>query len=54
MTPMVNYAAAMPEGKDLLGGFPGLRRAMEKLTERPSFVAATQPPAASTEEEDPS
>ncbi len=46
MAPMVNYAAAMPEGKDLLAGFSGLRRAMEKLTQRPSFVAATQPPAA--------
>jgi glutathione S-transferase len=46
MAPMVNYAAAMPEGKDLLAGFPGLRRAMEKLTQRSSFVAATEPPAA--------
>jgi glutathione S-transferase len=46
MAPMVNSAAAMPEGKDLLGAFAGLRRALEKLTQRPSFVAATQAPAA--------
>jgi glutathione S-transferase len=46
MAPMVNYVGAMPEGKELLAASPGLRRAMEKLTQRPSFLAATQPPAA--------
>jgi glutathione S-transferase len=46
MAPMVNYVAAMPEGKELLAAFPGLRRVMDNLTQRPSFVAATQPPAA--------
>ena len=42
MAPMVNCAGAMPEGEEL----PGLRRVMDNLTQRPSFVAATQPPAA--------
>src|SRR5260370_5095513 len=40
MAPMVNYVGGMPEGKDLLATFPDLRRAAEKLAQRPSYVAA--------------
>jgi len=36
----------MPEGKELMASFPNLRRATDRLAERPSYVAATQPPAA--------
>jgi glutathione S-transferase len=46
LTPMIASIRAMPEGKDLLGAFPDLRRAAEKLAERPSYLAATQAPAA--------
>ncbi|HTR14418.1 MAG TPA: SRPBCC domain-containing protein [Roseiarcus sp.] len=46
LTPMVAYVKAMPEGKDLLAEVPNLRRAVEKLAERPSYVAASQPLAA--------
>ena len=46
LTPMIASVRAMPEGRDLLGAFPDLRRAAEKLAERPSYVAATQAPAA--------
>jgi glutathione S-transferase len=46
MAPMVNYVGGMPEGKDLLAAYPDLRRAAEKLARRPSYVAASQPPAA--------
>jgi glutathione S-transferase len=46
LTPMVESVKAMPEGKELMAAFPDLRRATDKLAQRPSYVAATQPPAA--------
>jgi glutathione S-transferase len=46
LTPMIAYVKAMPEGKDLLAEVPNLRRAADSLAERPSYVAATQPPVA--------
>ena len=46
LIPMVEYVKAMPEGKELISAFPNLRRATDKLAQRPSYVAATQPPAA--------
>jgi len=46
LVPMVEYVKAMPEGKELMASFPDLRRATDKLAQRPSYVAATQPPAA--------
>jgi glutathione S-transferase len=46
MAPMVAYAGAMPEGKELLASFPNLRRANEKFVARPSYVHASQPPQA--------
>ncbi len=46
LVPMVEYVKAMPEGKDLMASFPDLRRATDRLAKRPSYVAATQPPAA--------
>jgi glutathione S-transferase len=44
LLPMIEYVKAMPEGKELMAGFPNLRRATDKLAERPSYFAATQPP----------
>jgi glutathione S-transferase len=46
LTPMIVSVKAMPEGKDLLAEAPNLRRATETLAQRPSYLAATQPPAA--------
>jgi glutathione S-transferase len=46
LIPMVEYVKAMPEGKELMSAFPNLRRATDKLAQRPSYVAATQPPVA--------
>ena len=46
LAPMVAYVKAMPEGKDLLAEAPNLRRAVDKLVERPSYLAASQAPAA--------
>jgi glutathione S-transferase len=46
LTPMIVSVSAMPDGKDVLAGFPGVRRAVEKLALRPSYVAASQPPVA--------
>jgi glutathione S-transferase len=46
LAPMLASVAAMPEGKEILAAFPDLRRAAEKLTRRPSYVAAAAPPAA--------
>jgi len=46
MLPMVAYVKAMPEGRELMASFPDLKRATNRLAERPSYVAATQPPAA--------
>jgi len=48
LAPMIGYVKAMPEGKELVAAFPNLRRATDKLAERPSYIAATQPPAAET------
>jgi glutathione S-transferase len=45
LAPMIASVKAMPEGKELLAKFPNLRRAADKLVERSSYVAATQPPA---------
>ena len=45
LTPMIAYVKAMPEGTELMTAFPNVRRATDKLVERPSYVAATQPPA---------
>jgi hypothetical protein len=36
-----------PEGKDIVASFPNVRRAGEKLSRRPSYVAASQPPVGS-------
>ena len=46
LIPMVEYVKAMPEGKELISAFPNLRRWTDKLAQRPSYVAATKPPAA--------
>jgi len=46
LTPMVVSVKAMPEGKSLLAEAPNVRRAVDKLAERPSYAAASQPPAA--------
>ena len=46
LTPMIASVKAMPEGKELMAAFPNLRRAADKLIERPSYVAATHPPPA--------
>jgi glutathione S-transferase len=46
LTPMIASVKAMPEGKELMAAFPNLRRATDKLIERPSYVAATHPPEA--------
>ncbi len=46
MTRMIASLRAMPEGKELIAAFPNLRRAADKLAQRPSYVAANQPPAA--------
>jgi glutathione S-transferase len=46
LLPMAEYAKAMPEGKELMASFPNLRRATDRLAERPSYVAATKSPAA--------
>ena len=45
LVPMIEYVKAMPEGKELMSAFPDLRRATERLAQRPSYVAAIQPPA---------
>lgn len=45
LAPMIVSLSAAPDGKDLLSGFPGVRRAAEKLAARPSYVAASRPPA---------
>jgi glutathione S-transferase len=45
LLPMAEYVKAMPEGKELMASFPHLRRATDRLAARPSYVAATQPPA---------
>ena len=46
LLPMAEYVKAMPEGKELMASFPDLRRVTDRLAQRPSYVAATQPPAA--------
>ncbi len=46
LLPMAEYVKAMPEGKELMASFPDLRRMTDKLAQRPSYVAAAQPPAA--------
>ena len=43
LTPMIVSVTAMPEGKDIVASFPNVRRAAEKLSRRPSYVAASQP-----------
>jgi glutathione S-transferase len=45
LAPMIEYVKAMPEGKDLMASFPDVRRVTDNLAQRPSYVAATQPPA---------
>ena len=45
LAPMIVSVGAAPDGKDLLAGFAGVRRAAEKLAGRPSYVAASRPPA---------
>jgi len=47
MLPMLAYLKAMPEGREMMAAVPDLRRATDRLAERPSYVAATQAPAAS-------
>ena len=46
LAPMIVSLTAMPDGKDIVASFPNVRRAAEKLARRPSYVAASQPPAA--------
>jgi glutathione S-transferase len=46
LVPMAAYVKAMPEGKEMMSALPALRRMTDKLAERPSYVAATQAPAA--------
>ena len=41
LTPMAAYVKAMPEGKDLMAAFPSLRRAADKLAQRPSYLAVS-------------
>jgi glutathione S-transferase len=45
LVPMIVSLKAMPEGKDLLAEVPNVRRAAEGLAARPTYVAASQPPA---------
>ena len=46
MTPMIVSLKAAPEGKELMAAVPNLRRAADNLAQRPSYLAAAQPPAA--------
>ena len=46
MTPMIAFLKAMPEGKELMAAVLNLRRAADNLAQRPSYLAAAQPPAA--------
>ena len=46
LLPMIEYVKVMPEGKELMTAFANLRRATDKLAQRPTYIAATQPAAA--------
>jgi glutathione S-transferase len=39
VAPLLAYLPMFPEGKQLLGDFPGIRRAQAVIAERPSFAA---------------
>jgi glutathione S-transferase len=44
LAPVVFYVMLMPEGKELLGATPNLRRWFKEMRRRPSFEATTPPP----------